>query len=71
MAYTTGQSLAQLAAALVTAGMTTDAANNAAATMSWCPVNTTDCPINGILVKVTTSAGSGAAPVFSYDATPS
>jgi hypothetical protein len=71
MAYTTGQTMAQLATALVTAGMTTDAANNAAATLSWAPVNTTACPIAGILVKVTTNATNGGAPAFSYDATPS
>ena len=71
MAYTTGQSAVQLAAALVTAGMSVDAANNAAATLAWAPVNTTTCPISGILVKVTTSGASGSAPQFSFDATPS
>jgi hypothetical protein len=71
MAYTTGQTMAQLAAALVTAGMSVDAANNAAATLSWLPVNATACPIAGILVKVTTSAVGGNVPAFSFDAAPS
>jgi hypothetical protein len=73
MAYTTGQTQAQLAAALVTAGMATDAANNAAATLGWStnvPGATPATVIWGVLCKCTTSAGTGVAPVFAFDATP-
>jgi hypothetical protein len=71
MGYTANQTATQLAAALVSAGMAADAANNATWSLAWAPTNTTVCPLVGFLAKVTTSCAAGAAPVFSYDATPS
>lgn len=73
MAYTTGQTATQLAAALVTAGMAADAAANAAATLGWAtnvPGATPATVIWGVLCKCTTSYNTGAAAVFAYDATP-
>lgn len=71
MAFTaTGASGPTTAAAIVAAAISgavyTDAVNNAIATLGWCPANT-QAFINGALVKVTTSASTGAAAVFSYD----
>ena len=70
MAFTTGATLSTLATALVSAGMAQDAANNAAATLSWCSADTCAIPYPGFLVKVTARMAAGSAPAFSYDATP-
>lgn len=71
MAFTaTGASPSTTAAAIVAAALSgvvyADAVNNAISTLGWCPVGT-QAFINGTLVKVTTSASAGGAPVFSYD----
>jgi hypothetical protein len=71
MAYTatganTGATAAAIVAAAVSGVVYTDAVNNAIATLGWCPVGT-QAFVNGTLVKVTTSAGAGSAPLFSYD----
>jgi hypothetical protein len=72
MAYTANQTPAQLAAALASAAPTApvDAIASAVWSTSWLPVNSLAI-LYGVLVKVTTSGQGGAAPVFSYDATPS
>jgi hypothetical protein len=75
MAFTTGQTPAQLATELVSAGVCTngtvlqDQANNAVASLALQPVGTI-AVLWGILCKVTTSAQTTTA-VFSYDASPS
>ena len=73
MAYTTGQTAAQTAAALVTAGMAVDAANNAVWSIAWStnvPGATPAQVVWGVLVKCTTPPTNGNAPVFAFDATP-
>lgn len=73
MAYTTGQTAAQTAAALVTAGMAVDAANNAVWSLAWAtnvPGATPATVIWGVLVKCTTPASAAGGPVFAFDATP-
>lgn len=73
MAYTTGQTATQLAAALVTAGMAVDAANNAVWSLAWStnvPGAVAATVIWGVLCKCTTAPVNGAAPVFAFDATP-
>jgi hypothetical protein len=73
MAYTTGQTAAQLTAALVSAGMAQDAAANAVATLGWAtnvPGATPATVIWGVLCKCTTSSSAGVPAVYAYDATP-
>ena len=74
MAYTNNQTATQLAAALVSAGMAQDAANNAVWTLAWASNGSGNqgqaVTIWGVLCKCTTLATNGGAPVFSYDATP-
>lgn len=76
MAFTTGQTRAQMVAELVSIGALTDQANTIVASAGLLPAGSlTVVSIYGssILIKTTTSAATtlGQDCVFSYDATPS
>lgn len=64
----TAKTLAQTAAALVTAGAITDQASQALHSLAWTP----NKPVTlwGVLVQCTTGWNGSAAPVFEYTTSP-